>query len=96
MNPAALLEPEQVARTHEASLEVLERVGLLVHHEPARDLFARHRCRVDRATNPVTFPPPGVATYPRMVAAALSRRSLRAWARASPTISSRESNSEVI
>ena len=72
MNPAALLEPEQVARTHEASLEVLERVGLLVHHEPARDVFARHGCRVDRATNRVTFPPAVVETYRRMVPAAFT------------------------
>jgi trimethylamine--corrinoid protein Co-methyltransferase len=39
---AELLAPEQVARVHEASLEILEQVGLLVRNEEARALFARH------------------------------------------------------
>ena len=52
----ALLSPEQVQRTHEASLEILENVGLLVHSEKARGRFARHGCRVDAETQTVKFP----------------------------------------
>ena len=54
---ATLLTPEQVERVHEASLEILENVGLLVRNEKGRDLFARHGCRVDGETQIVIFPP---------------------------------------
>jgi len=53
---AALLTPEQVARVHEASLEILEDVGVLVRNREARDRLARHGCRVDGETQVVTFP----------------------------------------
>ena len=39
MSFAELLTQEQVERVHEASLEILEEVGLLVRFAPARDLF---------------------------------------------------------
>ncbi|MEW6567304.1 MAG: trimethylamine methyltransferase family protein [Chloroflexota bacterium] len=51
-----LLTPEQVGRVHEASLEILEQVGLLVRNEKARAIFARHGCRVDSETQIVHFP----------------------------------------
>ena len=54
---ATLLTPEQVERVHEASLEILENVGLLVRHPKARSVFARHGCRVDGETQVVKFPP---------------------------------------
>jgi len=54
---ATLLTPEQVERVHEASLEILENVGLLVHNEKARVLFAKHGCHVDAETQVVKFPP---------------------------------------
>lgn len=38
---------EQKQRIHEASLEILENVGLLVHNEKARNIFAKHGCKVD-------------------------------------------------
>src|SRR5512136_120366 len=53
---AALLTSEQVVRIHEASLEVLENVGLLVRSEKARDCFHRHGCRVNSKTLIVRFP----------------------------------------
>ena len=37
-----LLTTDQVQRVHEASLEVLQDVGLLVRNEKARALFGRH------------------------------------------------------
>jgi len=53
---AELLTPEQVERIHEASLEILENVGLLVRNAKARERLARHGCPVDGATQIVRFP----------------------------------------
>lgn len=53
---ATLLTPHQVERIHEASLEILENVGLLVRNEKARVLLARHGCPVDSETDIVQFP----------------------------------------
>jgi trimethylamine--corrinoid protein Co-methyltransferase len=63
MSFAELLTREQVERVHEASLEILEEVGLRVRFEPARDLFAKHGCRVDSETNNVRFPRAVVEDY---------------------------------
>jgi trimethylamine--corrinoid protein Co-methyltransferase len=54
---AQLLTPEQVQRVHQASLEILENVGLLVHNAEARERFAKHGCWVDPETRIVKFPP---------------------------------------
>ncbi len=53
---ATLLTSEQVERIHEASLEILENVGILVRNEEARVRLAKHGCRVDAETQVVTFP----------------------------------------
>ena len=53
---AELLTTEQVERIHEASLEILENIGMLVRNEKARALFARHGCHVDTQTGLVKFP----------------------------------------
>jgi len=53
---AELLTAEQVERIHEASLEILENVGLLVRNERARARFAKYGCRVDAETQVVKFP----------------------------------------
>jgi trimethylamine---corrinoid protein Co-methyltransferase len=63
MSFAELLTQEQVERVHEASLEILEEVGLLVRHGPARDLFRAHGCDVDSETNRVKFPRALVEKY---------------------------------
>lgn len=55
-NLATVLTPEQVVRVHQASLEILEKVGLLVRNPQARRIFARHGCRVDEATEIVRLP----------------------------------------
>ena len=55
MSFAELLTQQQVERVHEASLEILEEVGLLVRHGPARDLFRAHGCDVNSETNRVKF-----------------------------------------
>lgn len=46
---------------HNASLEVLERAGVLVEAEEALDIFADGGCRVDRETHIVRIPPEVVA-----------------------------------
>ncbi|MEK7277278.1 MAG: trimethylamine methyltransferase family protein, partial [Chloroflexota bacterium] len=56
MKYSELLTPEQVQRVHEASLEILEDVGLLVRNPKARALFEKHGCNVDAETLRVTFP----------------------------------------
>jgi trimethylamine--corrinoid protein Co-methyltransferase len=53
---ATLLTPEQVQRVHQASLEILNRIGLLVHNHNARRTFSLHGCQVDSQTNVVKFP----------------------------------------
>ena len=47
MSFAEFLTQDQVERIHEASLEILEEVGLRVRYEPARAMFEKHGCLVD-------------------------------------------------
>lgn len=56
MTYAALLTDAEVTRLHEASLEILESVGLLVRLPKARGIFAKHGCRVDSESSVVKFP----------------------------------------
>lgn len=58
-----LITPEQVRQIHDASLEILENVGLLVRNEKARALYAKHGCRVNSTTETVTFPRALVEQY---------------------------------
>ncbi len=50
MRYTALLSPKEVKKIHEASLEILETIGILVRLEKARDIFAHHGCRMDSDT----------------------------------------------
>ncbi len=74
MQFATLLTAEQVRQAHEASLEILDSVGLLVRSEKARALFARHGCRLDAETQVVTFPPAVVEKYRAMLPPAFTFR----------------------
>ena len=60
------LTEAEVRRTHEASLEVLETVGVLAHFAPAREVFRRHGCTVDDETGLVRFPAAVVERYRKM------------------------------
>jgi trimethylamine--corrinoid protein Co-methyltransferase len=53
---AELLTPSEVLRVHEASLEILETVGMIVRNAQAREIYARHGCLVDEQTTLVKFP----------------------------------------
>ena len=50
------LRDEDVTRIHEASLDVLERVGVMVPPSDCRDLFEQAGARVDGESNRVTIP----------------------------------------
>jgi trimethylamine--corrinoid protein Co-methyltransferase len=67
INFATLLTQDQVERTHAASLEILENVGLLVRNEKARRIFEQHGCKVDEATQIVRIPPKVVEEFRRML-----------------------------
>lgn len=67
MSFATLLTQEQVERVHDASLEILENVGLLVRFKPAREIFEKHGCKVDSETNIVKFPRAAVEKYRMMM-----------------------------
>ena len=64
---ASLLTEEQVNRTHEASLEILENVGLLVRYDKARAMFSKHGCKVDAESCNVKFPRKVVEKFRRML-----------------------------
>jgi trimethylamine--corrinoid protein Co-methyltransferase len=61
MSFANLLTQEQIERIHDASLEILEQVGMKVRYEPARELFKEHGCSVDGER--VKFPRAVVEKY---------------------------------
>ena len=56
MNYFSFLTSDEVRYVHDASLEILEEVGLLVRSEKARERFAQHGARVDHATEIVRIP----------------------------------------
>lgn len=51
-----LLSSEEVERVHEASLEILEKVGILVRNDKARDIYVKHGCKVNSKTLIVKMP----------------------------------------
>ncbi len=63
MQFAQLLTEEQVQRVHDASLEILEDVGLLVRNEKAKTIFQKHGCNLDAETEIVKFPRAVVEEY---------------------------------
>ena len=60
---AKLLTHEQVERIHEASLEILESVGLLVRNQRAREILKKHGAHIDPDTEIVRFPRQIVEQY---------------------------------
>ncbi len=54
---------EQRQKVHDASLDVLENTGLMVHYEKARDIFEKHGCNVDHNTGVVKIPAKIVEKY---------------------------------
>jgi trimethylamine---corrinoid protein Co-methyltransferase len=62
-NFATLLSQEQVERVHAASLEILDKVGMLVRNQRARKIFSDHGCQVDEQTQIVKLPSQVVERY---------------------------------
>ena len=56
MKYAELLTARQVQHIHDASLQLLAEVGMLVRHAEARQILAKHGCQVDAETHLVRFP----------------------------------------
>ncbi len=65
MSYATLLTQEQVQRIHDASLEILEEVGLKVRYAPAREIFKQHGCSVEDER--VKLPHEVVEKYRKMI-----------------------------
>ncbi|UCF90413.1 MAG: trimethylamine methyltransferase family protein [Desulfobacterales bacterium] len=63
MRSAEYLTSEEVVRIHEASVEILEAVGILVRNEKARAIYAKHGCQTDSATMMVRIPRNVVEEY---------------------------------
>jgi trimethylamine--corrinoid protein Co-methyltransferase len=66
MSFAELLTQGQVERVHDASLEILEQVGLKVRYKPARELFEKHGCITSTDSEIVKFPRAVVEKYRKM------------------------------
>jgi trimethylamine--corrinoid protein Co-methyltransferase len=67
INFATFLTQQQIERTHLASLEVLESVGILVRNKKARSIFEKNGCQVDTETQIVKFPSAVVEKYRAML-----------------------------
>ena len=52
-----VLSPEELARIHQASLRILDEVGISIEHEGALDLLEGAGARVDRRTSRACLPP---------------------------------------
>jgi trimethylamine---corrinoid protein Co-methyltransferase len=53
---AEVITSEQIERVHEASLEILENIGILVRNQKAREVFERHGCLIEPGSELVRFP----------------------------------------
>ncbi|MCP4186430.1 MAG: trimethylamine methyltransferase [Gammaproteobacteria bacterium] len=67
MNFFSYLTSDDIQYVHEASLEILEEVGLLVRNEKARKRFAEHGAIVDHATEVVRIPLAVVEKYRALI-----------------------------
>jgi len=57
------LSNEELVRIHEASIGILEDVGILVHNEKARKIYAKHGCLVNSESGIVKFTSAVVEKY---------------------------------
>jgi trimethylamine---corrinoid protein Co-methyltransferase len=64
---AEVIKSEQVERIHQASLEILENIGLIVHNQQACEMFKRHGCQIESSSQLVRFPPAVVEEYRALI-----------------------------
>ncbi len=74
MNFFSYLTDDDIQYVHDASLEILEEVGLLVRNEKARKRFAEHGAFVDHETEMVRIPSAVVEKYRVMVPPTITLR----------------------
>ncbi len=74
MNFFSYLSNDDIQYVHDASLEILEEVGLLVRNEKARNRFAEHGAIVDHATEMVRIPSAVVEKYRALVPPTITLR----------------------
>ncbi len=74
MNFFSYLSDDDIQYVHDASLEILEEVGLLVRNEKARKRFAVHGAIVDHETEMVRIPATVVEKYRVMVPPTITLR----------------------
>ncbi len=74
MNFFSYLSDDDIQYVHDASLEILEEVGLLVRNEKARKRFAEHGAIVDHETEMVRIPATVVEKYRVMVPPTITLR----------------------
>ena len=68
------IDDEQVRTVHQASLEILEEVGLIVRNEKARRRFAEHGALVDHQTELVKLPAAVVERYRALIPPTITLR----------------------
>jgi trimethylamine--corrinoid protein Co-methyltransferase len=66
MQKYELLSIQEMTRIHEASLEILENVGILVRNERAREIFLKHGCSVDSESLIIKIPQDIVEEYRKL------------------------------
>ena len=74
MNFFSYLTDDDIRYVHDASLEILEQVGLLVRNEKARKRFAQHGAIVDHETEMVRIPAPVIEKYRVLVPPTITLR----------------------
>ena len=74
MQYTAFLSTREVEQIHEASLEILENIGVQVHFEKARQIFIKHGCKVDSKSGVVKLPRKIVEFYRQAFAPQFSFR----------------------
>lgn len=63
MQFAKFFTTEHIDRIHQASLEILEDVGILVHNDKAREIYEARGCVIDKNTGLVKIPGKVVENY---------------------------------
>ena len=97
----SFLDDKQVRQVHQASLEILSDVGLVVRNEKAQRRFAEHGAKVDFDTGLTRLPPELVQRYLAMVPATITLRGRDprfdvSFPRESPVIATASSAPDII
>ncbi len=74
MNFFSYLTSDDIQYVHDASLEILEQVGLLVRNEKARRRFAEHGANVDHESEIVRIPASVIEEYRKLVPPTITLR----------------------